>query len=221
MATPSEIQSEINGHILGLVEAGLADDQSFAFIRRTSGSVQVTFANENHVTIALRKMPYKAIYRTLRANNAFNVRMLDGALLQMMYEFSGRALRRHRLAFFPAPQLHRFQDIPEVYWHDEVEADVVKDNVVPFPIRYDYDDDGVTPPRNNHPRSHLTLGQYEGCRIPVSAPVAPHVFVDFVLRNFYDTEQRKYAEAMPQGGCRFDQTIVPDEEKLVHVVVPA
>ena len=40
------------------------------------------------------------IYEDLARERAYNVRMIDGALIQMMYEFVEARLRRHRLAFF-------------------------------------------------------------------------------------------------------------------------
>ena len=67
---------------------------------------------------------------------------------------------------------------------------------------------------------HLTLGQYEHCRIPVSAPVTPHWFIDFVLRNFYHTPSRRYADEMPPGGAAFDDSVSPAERRIVHVVIP-
>ena len=147
--------------------------------------------------------------------------MLDGALVQMLYEFSDGVVQRHRLAFLPAPHLDEFQNAPDTYLDDELHGDVVARRVVPFPLRYDYDARAGRHRELHHPRSHLTLGQYEQCRIPVTAPVAPHWFVDFVLRNFYHTPSRQYADEMPSsGGWRFDESITTAERRLVHVAVP-
>ena len=62
--------------------------------------------------------------------------MLDGALIQMTYEFSDKKLRRHRLAFFPSPHLEEFQNNPDIYLDDEIYADVVAKNIVSFPVRF-------------------------------------------------------------------------------------
>ncbi len=84
-----------------------------------------------------------------------------------------------------------------MYLDDEVDGDGVAGSVVPFPVRYDYDGRDGRHEELAHPKSHLTLGQYECCRIPVSAPVTPYWFVDFILGNFYDTPDRCYADKMP------------------------
>ncbi len=84
---------------------------------------------------------------------------------------------------------------------------------VPFPVRFDFSDDPERFIEVHHPYSHLTLGQFKNCRIPVCAPVSPFVFGGFILRNFYNTVFRKYSENIPVKCAR--------KEKLsaVHSVV--
>ena len=72
--------------------------------------------------------------------------------------------------------------------------DVIKKNIVPFPIRFDYDCRDEVVVNITHPKSHLTLGQYQNCRVPVSAPLTPYIFALFILRNFYNTAFNKYSE---------------------------
>lgn len=71
------------------------------------------------------------------------------------------------------------------------------------------------------PESHLTLGQYQNCRIPVTAPMMPFRFIDFVLRNFYHTVYARQADALPVWNDSFAESIRPAECDVVHVVVPA
>lgn len=221
MPTPQRTLRQINDLILYLVNRGLADAQYFAFQRSMGRElVQVSFQGAEHVSVALRNRSYDEIYERLREVRAFNVKMLDGALMQMMYLFADGVVRRHRLAFFPAPHLEEFQNNEEIYLDDEVDADVVARNVVPFPVRFDYDA-RVDRRDAAHPLSHLTLGQYRNCRIPVSAPVTPSRFVDFILRNFYHTAFIRYADRLPTGTWSFAETIRPDERGVAHVVVPA
>ena len=222
MPNSNQIERQINALIGYLVEIGLADDQNFAFQRKTGSVVRVTFPNAGQVSIALRDRAYGEIYERLVQERAYNVKMLDGALIQMMYEFAGPTLQRHRLAFFPAPHLEEFQNSPDIYLEDEVYADVVARNIVPFPMRFDYDARDDQYQELVHPKSHLTLGQYRNCRIPVTAPMIPFRFVDFILRNLYDNESDRYAENLPrpQGGV-FAESIVPAEQGVVYVVVPA
>ena len=221
MPTPSQVTDQINRLVGYLVEVGLADDQNFAFQRNGSGDlVETTFRRANQISIALRDRPYDEIYRHLIKERAYNVKLLDGAILQMMYEFSSATLRRHRLAFFPCPYLEEFQNNPDIYLKDEIYAEVVARSIVSFPIRVEYDARDGFHHELVHPKSHMTLGQYKNCRIPVSAPMTPIRFVDFILRNFYHTAFHLYADKLPKLSGAFPESIARSERGVTHVVVP-
>ena len=221
-ATPTveRIANQINQRIRHLVEVGLTDRVQLGLQREAGKRMEVTFPNAVHVSVALKNLEYPEIYRLFVRECVYNVKMLDGALIQMMYEFAGDRLQRHRLAFFPAPHLNEFQNSPDVYLDDELHGDVVAGSVVPFPLRCDYDGRDGRHVDVAHPKAHLTLGQYEHCRIPVSAPITPHWFIDFLLRNFYQTPRQDYANKMPAGGVAFKESISPAERKVVHLVIP-
>lgn len=222
MPAPHQIVEQINGIIAYLVEAGLSDSQSYAFLRTMRDNVEeVTFQNAEYISEALRERAYDEVYRYLVQKRAYTVKLLDGALIQIMYTFSGDTLERHRLAFFSAPHLEEFQNNPDIYLEDEIYADVLAKNIVPFPIRFDYDCRKEIYEELEHPQSHLTLGQYRNCRIPVTAPVTPFWFIHFILRNFYHTAFTKYAEGLPPCGDSFAESILPAERNVVHVAIPA
>lgn len=221
MPSPNQIEKQINDLITYLVKLSLVDDQRFSFQRAARGNlVRVTFVGSEHVSVALRNLPYGEIYRRLVQTRAYNAKMLDGALVQMMYMFTDEMLQRHRLAFFPAPHLEEFQNNPDIYQDDEMYADVVARNIVPFPIRFDYD---VQEDHQEfaHPKSHLTLGQYRNCRIPVTAPVMPFRFIDFILRNFYHAAFARQTGGFPVQNGSFAESIRPAERDVVHVMIPA
>lgn len=221
MLTPKDVVEQINDRILRLVKAGLADHQLFPAFQRQGGDVvRVVYENADHVSISLKNRAYREAYRLLVREQAYNVKMIDGALIQVLYEFSGPTLLRHRLAFLPAPHLDDFQNDPDLYLEDEIHGDVLARDVVPFPLRFDYDVRAGRHREVAHPMSHLTLGQYEHCRIPVTAPVTPYRFIDFVLRNFYHTASRSYADEMPAVGEVFGESITPAERLVVHVAIP-
>lgn len=221
MPTPDQVKKQIDGIVGYLVETGLADDQRFAFQRNQGGGlVEVTFSGADYVSVALRDRTYDEIYRHLAEARSYNVRMPDGALIQMMYRYSNWTLQSHRLAFFPSPHLEEFQNNPDIYLQEEIYADVVARNIVPFPLRFDYDVQENSHQELLHPKSHLTLGQYQNCRIPVTAPMTPIRFADFVLRNFYHTAFIQYADGLPTFSESFDESISLSERNVVHVVTP-
>lgn len=146
--------------------------------------------------------------------------MIDGALIQIMYKFHENSLQSHRLAFFPSPYLEEFQNNPEVYEEDCIYADIIKKNIVPFPLRFDFDCRKEVVVAIDHPQSHLTLGQYHNCRIPVSAALTPSIFIDFILRNFYNTAYNEYSEKISKYNEVFINTIEKSEQDLSHIQLP-
>ena len=218
MYNPHKLVREINFLIGYLVECGLANDQNTAFQKTLSEErTSVTFHGAENATIALKKRPYSEIYYELFHLRAFSVVMLDGALVQMMYMFKGFEIEQHRLAYFHNPDLELFQNNPDIYLQDEIHADIVARHIFGFPFRFDFDARPGRYETVRHPKSHFTLGQYEKCRIPVTQPVGPAQFVDFVLRNFYDT---KFTNNLPKAREKFNESIDATERTLVHVRIP-
>ena len=189
--TPKLLKQYIDSLVAKLIEVGLSDDQNASILSQTSAkSFEVTFVNAKAVSAALKDREYEDVYQEMVDARAYNLKMLDGAIVQMMYEFEDGVLLRHRLAFFPSPRLRPFQEDAEAYLEDALFAEIVSRRIVPFPLRFDFDArEGVFEPLI-HPKSHLTLGQYEDCRIPVTSPLTPKWFIDFILRNFYFLSNR-------------------------------
>jgi hypothetical protein len=222
MLSHSEILNQIRELISRLIESGLSDDQNFPFEKMLSkDTFSVTFPGSEHTSIAMKDTSYNELYDRLKEERAYVIRMADGSLIQMMYLFKNGELLQHRLAFFPSPYLEEFQNDPEIYLEDEIYADIISKKIVPFPIRYDYDvRDGVFK-ELEHPKSHLTLGQYTNCRIPVSSPLAPTQFIDFVLRNFYHTAHTKYCDILDIHSKKTFKKCISDVElNVIHVSVP-
>ena len=137
MPTLPQIEKQIHAIVGCLLETGLIDDQQSTFRRhKAGGMVEVTFEGADHVSIALRDRAYETIYQHLLETRAYNVRMFDGALIQMMYTYSKGMLQRHRLAYFPSPHLEEFQNDPDVYLSDVVYADIIPKSIVPFPSTF-------------------------------------------------------------------------------------
>ena len=218
--TPQTTLAQINRLVRHLVETSLADDQRFAF-RRGTGVVEVTFDSAGAVSAAFGNASYGEVYEIFARDRVFNAKLLDGALIQMMYRFADNGLEQHRLAFFPAPHLEQFGRDPDAYLEDRLYADIVGRSVLPLPIRFDFDARDDRHREVTHPKSHLTLGEYAGCRIPVSAPLTPHRFIDFILRSFYRSRSGEgVVTGLPGFAGRFAGSITRDERSVLHVVVP-
>jgi len=220
--SPSRVAGGINRAVRHLVQHGLADDQNTAFQRSGIGGRQeVVFQGVGSLSLALKKREYSEAYARLLAARAYNARMADGALVQMAYEFRGRRLLKHRLAYLPSVRSDPFQRSPEVYMADEAFGDVAAAPAVSIPLRFDFHASDERHRVVEHPKCHLTLGDWPECRIPVSAPVPPVVFVDFLLRSFYDTPSMRWSEDLPREDMRFEPSIHDRERRVLHVVVPS
>lgn len=198
-----------------LIAVNLSEEQNFP--SEMDGAVYIS--GNHDLSIALKNLPYAEIYSILEKGKNYNIRMIDGALIQLMYSFDSTGkLRKYRLAFFPSPNLEEFQNNSELYEADEIYADMIDKNIVTIPIRFDYDPENFK--AKEHPCSHLTLGQYKNCRIPLIAPLTPNIFMDFILRNFYNTAQKKYADELNFDVTKtFDNTIDELEKQILHISI--
>ena len=189
--------------------------------RRGTGVVEVTFDSAGQVSAALGNASYVDVYEVFARDRVFNAKLLDGALIQMMYRFTNDELLQHRLAFFPAPHLEQFERDPDAYLEDRLYAEIVGRSVLPLPIRFDFDARDDRHRELTHPKTHLTLGEYAECRIPVSAPLTPHRFIDFILRSFYQSRSENgFVAELPRFVGSFADSITLSERTVLHVFVP-
>jgi len=217
--TPQKTLQQVKQLTLTLVELSLSNEQNFPSTNGKMGShFEITVSTAAGMSVALKNIPYRDVYNELEKARCFNIKMLDGALLTLRYRFRNGTICEHSLSYFPSPDLEHFQNEPEIYLEDEIYADVVAKNIVPFPVRFDFSDDPEKFVEIHHPYSHLTLGQYENCRIPVCSPLGPLAFGGFVLRNFYNTAFRKYSESVPASSNLFASTITENERAIPHIV---
>lgn len=196
-----------------LIKMGLSAQQNFP----SNQNGLITYSGMSDISIALKNIAYEEIYKNLDNTKNYNIKMLDGSLIQMLYTYCDNKLISHRLAFFPAPNLESFQNEPDLYEDDEIYADILGKNIVTFPIRFDYDP--INFKEIEHPETHATLGQYKNCRIPVSEPLTPEIFIGFILRSFYNTAFTKYTEEFVLSSHRFAKTITVKEKSILHLGV--
>lgn len=225
MISPQNIYNQIQAITVNLILVELSAEQNFpSYDPEAKGDFDIiSYSGMKDLSIALKNIEYSELYVELDKNKEYNIKMIDGALLQLLYTFSKKSKRKkselisHRLAFFPSPFLHDFQNEPELYETDEIYADIIAKNILPVPIRFDYDPSNFN--ELEHPCSHLTLGQFKNCRIPVSAPITPNAFISFILRSFYNTALKKHTDKLDFSSDLFDETITNAEKKILHFAI--
>jgi len=215
--TPEGVRQEIESLTAELISAGICIDQNFPALRRTGSNTIVDFGKEADLSVTLKNTPYTTVYEALSKSRSFNIKMIDGGLIQMMYIFDAEQLRKHRLAFFPSPDLLEYQNNSDVYEADEIYADVIERNVVTVPVRFDLDMAAAVD--YEHPASHMTLGQYRNCRIPVSSAITPFYFMNFILRAFYNTPFRKFCTDLKAIAPLLPDTLTAREGNHMHLRV--
>ncbi len=169
-------------------------------------------------SIFLKNISYGSMYAQIMERELFNILMVDGAVLQIQYLFENQNIKKHRLAFFPSPSLEEFQNNSDVYEIDELYSDIIMKSIYPSPLRFDFDLGAAIDLQ--HPMSHLTIGQYGNCRIPVAAPLSPYLFIHFILSAFYNTGYRKYCGNLKHFPQRFAKTITENEAAFIYIGVP-
>lgn len=218
MLNPKSIYGQITRLTTDLIESGLCDTQNFPSITKHPGNITEIGISEGDKSIFLKSIPYAEMYQEVLKQKTYNIKMIDGALLTLLYRFSNDRITAHRLSYFPAPDLIAFQNEPELYLEDELYVDVLDKRIVTVPLRFDFDNDSLACSPIEHPISHLTLGQYENCRIPVSSALTPYQFIAFIATNFYHTHYNKCGFSIYKD--KFDDSIFPQERELLHVNTP-
>ena len=221
MLGQKEVFGQIRRITTNLISAGICEAQNFPSTKSyPDGIFEIGVSNSDN-SVFLKSIPYSEMYRIALKTKSFNIKMIDGALISLLYRFQGERLIAHRLGFFPAPMLEAFQNHPSVYLEDELYADITKNINFAVPLRFDYDAaDGVCRPIE-HPVSHFTIGQYKNCRIPVSSAITPNQFISFVLANFYNSSQHRFSLSPFFDKVGFEESLFEEERCMIHLKTPA
>lgn len=220
MFDANKILQQLNKLTEDMILTSLCDDQNFPRIFNLKEEKKKVCIGEFGTNIFLKNVPYRDIYCEMLERRAYNFRMLDGAMILLEYIFQKEKIIHHRLSFFPSPDLLEFQQNEEIYLEDDIYADILNKQVVTVPLRFDYESDSDITVPIEHPVSHLTIGQYENCRIPVSCAIPPALFIDFIVRNFYHTAYCRYCNEISKYENEFHESIKREEKNLLYVGVP-
>lgn len=212
------LEKEIHDFTAILIKNGLCDDQNLPSRQSSGGVINITLSGEVSYSAAMKNIQYVDAYNEIDSTQSYNIKMPDGGLLQLLYRITlDNRLVEHRLAFYSSPSHETYQNDPELYETDSLYADFIKKNIVPFPVRFDFNRDDDRHFDVDHPKSHLTLGQYDSCRIPVTSPMGPGNFIKFIMRCFYNTAYLGFAEIKDFACIGFSPTITDGERKIVNL----
>ena len=217
--TATKVLKNINLIIRRLIELGIVSDYQTA-ISRGNRSKEITFGNAHFLSEALKDKSYPDIYKLFCDNRVFNMRLIDGSLVQLLYWFSNRKLLKHRLAYLPAPSNDEvdLQSLWEI--DDQLFRGFRNSDTLPIPMRFDFDVDADRHVELTHSKSHLTLGNWPTCRIPISAPLTPYWFILFLLQHFVLDSESGFISSLPNDSSSFSKSITAAETSRPYLVVP-
>lgn len=182
----NKLNTEINTISENLIKAGMAIDYNFSIFDSKQSSVSVKVEKNLFDILSVNNIIDR--YKNFIDNKFYNCLLFDGALLQFYYQFSNGDIITHRLCYVPCPINISSNDLEEFSIMEILEkiqelpqelSNKIKEHTM---LRFDYD---VENQSLLHPASHFTF-LTSNCRIPVCTPVSPLMFIQFILKNFYE-----------------------------------
>ena len=219
MKKAKKIFNQINQITADLVGTPLCVDQNFPIRIGCEWETCDIEIPRLKVAEALKNRPYADMFKEIDSAKSYNIKLIDGSLMILLYRFKNDMIVAHSLSFFPNPNFLIFQNDPEDYLEDEIYIDIVDPRIVVTPLRFDFDCSEETALPIEHPQSHLTIGQYHNCRIPVNRPITPSQFISFIIRNFYHTAYSKYCDQITTYTDKMDETIFSEEKNIIHLAI--
>ena len=88
MLKPRDIYSQVTALTIGVIKSGLCDAQNFpSMITLPHNITEIGVANKDY-SIFLKSITYKEMYQAALEKKIYNIKMIDGALLTLLYRFS-------------------------------------------------------------------------------------------------------------------------------------
>ena len=87
MSDANKVFGQINSLTEDLINVGLCDDQNFPRIVELKKGLTKVYIGGLGTNVFLKNVPYKDVYYEMLKKRAFNMKMIDGALILMEYSF--------------------------------------------------------------------------------------------------------------------------------------
>lgn len=147
-----------------------------------SGEISMSHHSDANNILFDKHLSAEEIIYTLLENQQYTVLLYDKAIIQVEFTFENNEVTKERLLFIK--KHNRIWKPKEIKDADEEDSDWFQDEKgIPVFIRFDFD------LKNHreccHPISHLTISNYDSCRIPIKNAVSFSEFVKFIVRHFY------------------------------------
>lgn len=215
--TPQQTGQQIRDVIHLLMMESLIDHQNYPSSRTSGTQTIIGISGSPDLSISMREIDYSEIYQLLVAAGAYHIKMIDGGIIQLLYTFENNAIHSHRLCYFPSPSLEAYDEMAQLYEDDEVFADIFSRFTIRSPMRFDYSANEDEFVEFDHPKSHMTIGHYKDCRIPVTGPLTPFRFMRFLLRSFYYCAYGRVNLDHRATQTAFQNSITQGEQTLLHI----
>ena len=187
---------------------------------------KIEWENCKDISYTLKNQPYCNVYNQIVEKKDFNIRFPDGAIFQFMYSFDSRwrNIIAHRLAYFPSlytKPLTNLDYIDEFYGAWDMFSDIEEMENIVCPIRFDYDSDPGRYIEHDHSYSHCTIWNYKNCRIPVTSPVNPFDFINFILKHFYNELYNEHFLGVFWSTLKHPSVLSTNEKNNLHLFFPS
>ena len=96
---PINIFNQINCLTTDVIAVGICDKQNFPSMKSYTGNISEIGVSSSDNSIFLKNVPYREMYSELVKKRNYNIKMIDGALISLLYRFQGNELVSHRLSF--------------------------------------------------------------------------------------------------------------------------
>lgn len=84
MTKPKKMFKAIQGITSALIKSGLSEDQRFPCLKNDGISIILEHEGFEDISKALKNIDYKDIFHHLEKHRQYNIKFLDGGLLQLL-----------------------------------------------------------------------------------------------------------------------------------------
>lgn len=212
--------SRLGKEILKDIDSTISELRSMRFLRDENGISQhilagklleVSFHGKNNAGGIMydKHISCSHLMDVLLANRQYTILLYDKSIIQAEFLIDDNTITKERLVFIK--KHNKIWDINEIDEYDANDEDwFSEDDGIPILIRIDYDPSEHK--ECEHASSHLTLSNYESCRIPMKQAVTFSEFVRFILFHFYDEKLQKTEYRLD-----YPEDISALEKKMIHI----